>query len=197
MTVSPVPTRPGRPYPLGATWDGTGVNFALFSEHATAVDLCLFDAAEPAREARRIPVTERTDQIWHVYLPDARPGVLYAYRVDGPYAPSEGHRFNSAKVLLDPYAKAIAGQVTWNDALLGYEAQATEDSGAADTRDSAPFVPKCVVVETAFSWGDDRLLRTPWHETVIYEVHVKGFTARHPEIPPELRGTYALSLIHI
>src|SRR5262249_7585331 len=192
VTVSPVPTRPGRPYPLRAPSAGTGATFPLSSEHATALDLCVFDAAEPAREVRRIPVTERTDQIWHVYLPDARPGVLYAYRVDGPYAPSEGHRFNPAKVLLDPYAKAIAGQVTWNDALLGYEAQVTEDSGAADTRDSAPFVPKCVVVEAAFSWGDDRLLRTPWHETVIYEVHVKAFTARLPGIPPELGGPSAV-----
>jgi glycogen operon protein len=186
VAASPIQTRPGRPYPLGATWDGTGVNFALFSEHATAVDLCLFDAKDPARETRRIPVTERTDQIWHVYLPEARPGQLYGYRVFGRYAPAEGHRFNPAKVLLDPYAKAIAGKVKWSDALFGFRADA-----GPDTRDSAPFVPKCVVVETAFSWGDDKLLRTPWHETVIYEVHVKGFTARHPQIAPELRGTYA------
>ena len=191
MTVSPVQTRPGRPYPLGATWDGTGVNFALFSEHATAVSLCLFEATDPSRETHRIPVTERTDQIWHLYLPEARPGLLYGYRVDGPYLPGAGHRFNPAKVLLDPYAKAIAGQLIWNDALLGYRADDADDSGAPDPRDSASFVPKCVVVETAFSWGDDRLLRTPWHETVIYEVHVKGFTARHPQIPPALRGTYA------
>ncbi|HEX6775410.1 MAG TPA: glycogen debranching enzyme GlgX, partial [Methylomirabilota bacterium] len=186
MAASPIQTRPGRPYPLGATWDGTGVNFALFSEHATAVDLCLFDAKDPSRETRRIAVTERTDQIWHVYLPEARPGLLYGYRVFGRYAPAEGHRFNPAKVLLDPYAKAIAGKVKWSDALFGFR----PDAGP-DTRDSAPFVPKCVVVETAFSWGNDKLLRTPWHETVIYEVHVKGFTARHPQIAPELRGTYA------
>jgi len=186
VAASPIQTRPGRPYPLGATWDGTGVNFALFSEHATAVDLCLFDAKDPSRETRRIAVTERTDQIWHVYLPEARPGLLYGYRVFGRYAPAEGHRFNPAKVLLDPYAKAIAGKVKWSDALFGFR----PDAGP-DTRDSAPFVPKCVVVETAFSWGDDKLLRTPWHETVIYEVHVKGFTARHPQIAPELRGTYA------
>ena len=191
MAASPVQTRPGRPYPLGATWDGTGVNFALFSEHAIAVDLCLFDAADPSREVRRIAVTERTDQIWHVYLPEARPGLLYGYRVHGPYAPAEGHRFNPAKVLLDPYAKAIAGKVKWSDALFGDRPGGSDDGAGPDSRDSAPFMPKCVVVESAFSWGDDRLLRTPWHKTVIYEVHVKGFTARHPQIPPELRGTYA------
>jgi len=191
MAASPFQTRPGRPYPLGATWDGTGVNFALFSEHATAVDLCLFDAADPSREVRRIAVTERTDQIWHVYLPEARPGLLYGYRVDGRYTPAEGHRFNPAKILLDPYAKAITGKLKWSDALFGFRPGESDDSSGPDSRDSAPFMPKCVVVESAFSWGDDRLLRTPWHETVIYEVHVKGFTARHPQIPPELRGTYA------
>jgi isoamylase len=191
MATAPFRTRPGRPYPLGAAWDGAGVNFALFSEHATAVELCLFDPAEPAREIRRIAVTERTDQIWHVYLPEARPGLLYGYRVHGPYAPAAGHRFNPAKVLLDPYAKAIAGGVTWDESLFGYRPGLPEESATADSRDSAPFVPKCVVVETAFSWGEDRLLRTPWHKTVIYEVHVKGFTARHPQVPPELRGTYA------
>jgi glycogen operon protein len=188
---APFRTLPGRPYPLGATWDGSGVNFALFSEHATAVDLCLFDAANPARESRRIAVTERSDQIWHVYLPEARPGLLYGYRVHGPYAPSQGHRFNPAKVLLDPYAKAVAGSVSWDDALFGYRPGEAETSETPDLRDSAAFVPKCVVVESAFSWGDDRLLRTPWHKTIIYEVHVKGFTARHPQVPPELRGTYA------
>jgi len=191
MATAPFRTRPGRPYPPGATWDGAGVNFALFSEHATAVDLCLFDPAVPEREIRRIAVTEHTDQIWHVYLPEARPGLLYGYRVHGPYAPGDGHRFNPDKVLLDPYAKAIAGSVTWDGALFGYRPGETEEGATPDRRDSAPFVPKCVVVETAFSWGDDRLLRTPWHKTVIYEVHVKGFTARHPQVPPELRGTYA------
>jgi len=191
MATAPFRTRPGRPYPPGATWDGAGVNFALFSEHATAVDLCLFDPAVPEREIRRIAVTEHTDQIWHVYLPEARPGLLYGYRVHGPYAPADGHRFNPDKVLLDPYAKAIAGSVTWDGALFGYRPGEAEESATPDRRDSAPFVPKCVVVETAFSWGDDRLLRTPWHKTVIYEIHVKGFTVRHPQVPPELRGTYA------
>jgi isoamylase len=191
MAAAPFRTRPGRPYPLGATWDGSGVNFALFSEHATAVELCLFDAADPARETRRIAVIERSDQIWHVYLPEARPGLLYGYRVHGPYAPADGHRFNAAKVLLDPYAIAIAGSVTWNGALFGYRPGEAEEGVVPDERDSAAYVPKCVVAETAFSWGDDKLLRTPWHKTVIYEVHVKGFTARHPQVPPELRGTYA------
>jgi len=191
MAAAPFRTRPGRPYPLGATWDGSGVNFALFSEHATAVELCLFDAADPARETRRIAVTERSDQIWHVYLPEARPGLLYGYRVHGPYAPADGHRFNAAKVLLDPYAIAIAGSVTWNEALFGYCPGEAEEGVVPDERDSAAYIPKCVVAETAFSWGDDKLLRTPWHKTVIYEVHVKGFTARHPQVPPELRGTYA------
>ena len=191
MAAAPFRTRPGRPYPLGATWDGSGVNFALFSEHATAAELCLFDAADPAREVRRIAVTERSDQIWHVYLPEARPGLLYGYRVHGPYAPAFGHRFNPAKVLLDPYAKAVAGSVSWDDALFGHRPGEAETSAAPDPRDSAAFVPKCVVVESAFSWGDDKLLRTPWHKTVIYEVQVKGFTARHPQVPPELRGTYA------
>jgi isoamylase len=191
VAAAPFRTRPGRPYPLGATWDGSGVNFALFSEHATAVELCLFDAANPAREVRRIAVTERSDQIWHVHLPEARPCLLYGYRVHGSYAPAEGHRFNPAKVLLDPYAKAVAGSVNWDDALFGYRPGEAETSTVPDERDSAAFVPKGVVVESAFSWGDDRLLRTPWHKTVIYEVHVKGFTARHPQVPPELRGTYA------
>ncbi|HEX9419597.1 MAG TPA: glycogen debranching protein GlgX, partial [Methylomirabilota bacterium] len=191
MAAAPFRTRPGRPYPLGATWDGSGVNFALFSEHATAVELCLFDAADPARETRRIAVIERSDQIWHVYLPEARPGLLYGYRVHGPYAPAEGHRFNPAKVLLDPYAKAVAGHLRWDDSLFGYRPGEAEASVTPDPRDSAAFVPKGVVAETAFSWGDDRRLHTPWHKTVIYEVHVKGFTARHPQVPPELRGTYA------
>jgi len=184
-------TRPGRPYPLGASWDGAGVNFALFSEHASAVDLCLFHPEDAGREIARVPVTERTDQIWHVYLPEARPGLLYGYRVHGPYAPAEGHRFNPAKVVLDPYARAIAGRLRWHDAMCGYRPGEADTSREPDPRDSAAYVPKCVIVESAFSWGGDCLLRTPWHQTVIYEVHVKGFTARHPDIPRPLRGTYA------
>jgi isoamylase len=186
-----VRTRPGQPYPLGAAWDGSGVNFALFSEHATAVDLCLFDGPEGSVEAARIRMTEQTDQVWHVYLPEARPGQRYGYRVHGPYAPAEGHRFNPAKLLLDPYARATDGTIRWSDALFGYEVGHPEEDLAPDERDSADGIPKCVVIDPAFTWGDDRPPRTPWGETVIYEMHVKGFTARHPDVPKELRGTYA------
>jgi isoamylase len=184
-------TRPGRPYPRGATWTGDGVNFALFSEHATAVDLCLFDAQDPRHEVHRIPVRERTDQIWHVFVPDARPGLCYGYRVHGPYEPAEGHRFNAARVLLDPYAKAIAGTIIRSGAMFDYRLDAPGADLQPDDRDNAFHVPKSVVVDPAFDWGDDRPPLTPWHKTVIYELHVKGFTTLHPDIPPELRGTYA------
>lgn len=182
---------PGRPYPLGATWDGAGVNFALFSENATGVELCLFNEAERTREEARIPVTEETDQVWHIYLPEARPGQLYGYRVHGPYAPSEGHRFNPHKLLIDPYAKAIAGTVQWSDALFGYTVGHSDADLSFDERESARGLPKCVVVDPAFSWGNDTLPRIPWHQTIIYELHVKGFTMRHPAVPKELQGTYA------
>ncbi len=184
-------TRPGTAAPLGATWDGAGVNFSLFSEHATGVELCLFDPDDPRREIARVPVRERTDQLWHVYLPDARPGALYGWRVDGPYEPEAGHRFNPAKVLLDPYAKAISGAVRWSDAMFGYRLGDPDEDLAPDDRDNAADIPKSVVVDPAFTWGGDQLLKTPWHRTVIYEVHVKGFTARHPGVPREQRGTYA------
>jgi glycogen operon protein len=167
------------------------VNFALFSEHATGVTLCLFDPADPAREARRVPLQERTDQVWHAYLPEARPGLLYGYRVEGPYEPRDGHRFNPAKVLLDPYARALAGPLRWDDALFGYRAGDGAGDLGPDDRDSAALVPKGVVVDPAFSWDGDRQPRTPWNRTVIYEAHVKGLTALHPEVPDELRGTYA------
>jgi glycogen operon protein len=182
---------PGQPYPLGATWDGAGVNFALFSEHATAVELCLFDAEDTTQEARRIQLVERTDLVWHAYLPEARPGQLYGYRVHGPYEPQAGHRFNPHKLLIDPYAKAVASAVRWNDAVFGYTLGHPAADLSFDERDSAPFVPKCVVVDPAFSWGDDVRPRTPWHKTLIYEMHVRGFTKLHPEVPEELRGTYA------
>jgi isoamylase len=178
----------GGPYPLGATWDGMGVNFALFSEHATGVELCLFDREDPTRE-RRVPVRERINQVWHCYLPDVRPGQLYGYRVHGPYEPRRGHRFNPAKLLLDPYARAVAGAVAWDDALFGYRIGGNEDLDRDET-DSAPYAPKCVVVDNTFAWGDDRPPRTPWSRTVIYEAHVKGMTALHPDVPPHLRGTY-------
>ncbi|HWP45851.1 MAG TPA: glycogen debranching protein GlgX [Candidatus Limnocylindrales bacterium] len=182
---------PGNPYPLGATWDGAGVNFALFSENATGVELCLFDTQDAKQEVARIPMKEQTDQVWHVYLPEARPGQLYGYRVYGPYEPKQGHRFNPSKLLLDPYAKAIAGTIQWSDALFGYTIGHPDADLSKDERDSAGGVPKCVVIDPAFSWGHDVPLRIPWHKTVIYEMHVKGFTARHPDVPEELRGTYA------
>jgi glycogen operon protein len=181
---------PGRPYPLGAVWDGHGTNFALFSEHAVAVDLCLFDAPGDAKASATIRLGERTNCVWHAYLPDVRPPQLYGYRVHGPYAPREGHRFNPAKLLVDPYARAISGAVVWSDAVYGYTVGAPEQDLVCDPWDSAAFVPKCVVVDESFPWGDDRRLRTPWNRTVIYECHVKGMTARHPALPEPLRGTY-------
>jgi glycogen operon protein len=182
---------PGHSYPLGSTWDGAGVNFALFSEHATSVELCLFDGADGNQEMARIPLIEQTDQVWHVYLPEVRPGQCYGYRVHGPYEPSEGHRFNPAKLLLDPYTKAIAGSIRWSDELFGYRIGHPEADLSRDDRDSAPYLPKCVVIDPAFSWGNDMPPRIPWHKTLIYELHVKGFTAHHPGVPQELRGTYA------
>ena len=181
---------PGKPYPLGATWDGMGVNFSLFSEHAANVELCLFDCADAPGESARIALPERTDFVWHGYLPDVTPGQLYGYRVSGPYDPSSGHRFNPAKVVLDPYAKRIGRTLRWHDAVDGCSGDDPEGDLTADRRDSAPFAPLATVLDPAFTWGGDRQLRIPWHETVIYEVHVKGFTARHPDVPPHLRGTY-------
>ncbi|MDH3457620.1 MAG: glycogen debranching protein GlgX [Gemmatimonadota bacterium] len=181
---------PGTAYSLGATWDGEGVNFALFSEHATAIELCLFDPLDATRETERVTLRERTNMVWHAYLPDVRPGLLYGFRVHGPYAPHEGHRFNANKLLIDPYAKAVAGDVRWDDALVGHVVGAADEDLSFDTRDSAPFVPKCVVIDPAFTWGDDQPPRTPWNRTVIYECHVKGMTAKHPGVPEHLRGTY-------
>ncbi|MEW5801672.1 MAG: glycogen debranching protein GlgX [bacterium] len=183
----------GHPYPLGATWDGSGVNFALFSENATAVELCIFDGPEGEREKHeiRIMMPEQTDQVWHAYLPEARPGMLYGYRVYGPYAPQEGHRFNPAKLLRDPYARAVTGTIRWNDALFGYTVGHQAGDLSRDDRDSAPFQPKCVVVDQAFSWGNDAPPNIPWYKTIIYEVHVKGFTRLNQKVPEELRGTYA------
>ena len=181
---------PGRSYPRGATWDGEGVNFALFSEHAEGVELCVFDPTG-RRELQRIAVTERTDEIWHCYLPEARPGMLYGYRVRGPYRPEEGHRFNSHKLLLDPYARDIAGTLRWSDALFGYTIGNKRADLSLDRRDSASGMPKCKVIDRAFTWGDDRRPDVPWHDMVIYELHVRGFTMHHPGVPPPLRGTYA------
>ena len=181
---------PGDPYPLGATWNGEGVNFALFSAHADKVELCLFDSPG-RRELQRIELPAQTDQVWHCYLPEARPGQLYGYRVYGPYAPERGHRFNPNKLLLDPYAKAVEGPLRWSDALFGYKLGSKREDLSFDRRNSAAGMPKCKVIEPAFTWGDDRPPRIPWHETVIYELHVKGFTVQHPQVPPRLRGTYA------
>jgi glycogen operon protein len=181
---------PGEPYPLGATWDGAGVNFALFSEHATRVELCLFDSPMAAKESRRIDLVERTDQVWHVYLPDVLPGQLYGYRVHGPFDPAAGHRFNPNKLVYDPYAKAVGRMTGWSDELFGYRIGDPDADLSFDERDSASFAPLAMVVDTAFSWGDDRAPRTPWHKTLIYEAHVKGMTIRHPEVAPHLRGTY-------
>ena len=182
---------PGRAYPLGATWDGQGVNFALFSENATAVDLCLFEHPKARQENHRIRLPERTDQIWHGYLPEIRPGQYYGYRVHGPYDPQAGHRFNPAKCLLDPYAQAVSGTIEWSDAMFGYRIGDPQADLSLDDRDNARYVPKGVVIDPAFTWGGDQLLRTPWDRTIIYEMHVKGFTARHPDVPKHERGTYA------
>ncbi|HVM25381.1 MAG TPA: alpha-amylase family glycosyl hydrolase, partial [Candidatus Limnocylindrales bacterium] len=178
----------GNPYPLGATWDGSGVNFAIFSENAESVELCLFDAGG---DEQRVPLTEQTDLVWHCYLPDVRPGQRYGYRVHGPYEPRAGHRFNANKLLIDPYAKRVDGAIDWDDSLFGYRIGAKGEDLEPDQRDSAPFVPKSVVVNHAFVWGGDEPPRTPLDRTLIYEVHVKGFTQLHPDVPEDLRGTYA------
>ena len=182
---------PGNPYPLGATWDGNGVNFALYADNATSVELCLFSTSEDEVESFKIRLIERTHHVWHAYFPDLRPGQLYGYRVHGNYDPQNGHRFNPAKLLIDPYAKAIAGTIYWNDALFGYEVGNPEEDLSFSETDSAAFIPKCVVVDQGFDWGDDRAPRIPYHQSIIYETHVKGFTQLHPEIPEEIRGTYA------
>jgi isoamylase len=178
----------GQPAPLGATYDGEGVNFSIFSEVAERVVLCLFD--EDGNETDAIDLPEVTALCWHGYVPGIGPGQRYGYRVHGPWDPDRGLRCNPAKLLLDPYAKAIDGAVTWDAAVCPYPLD-DPDGSAADTRDSAPFVPRSVVVDPRFAWGDDRRPHTSWHKTVIYETHVKGLTARHPSVPPELRGTYA------
>src|SRR5213592_2856231 len=189
--MTPIKTWLGYPYPLGATWLGNGVNFALFSEHATSVDLCLFDSIEAPEENVRIPVTEHTDQVWHIFLPEARPGQIYGYRVSGPYEPEIGMRFNSSKLLLDPYAKAIAGRVEWGDEMYGYVVGGEKEDLTRDFRDDAWGMPKAVVIDNAFNWDGDRKLGRPLAESIIYELHVKGFTKLCPGVPPELRGTYA------
>jgi len=179
----------GLPFPLGATWDGLGVNFALFSANATKVELCLFD--DDSHETVRIELPEYTNEVWHGYLADVRPGTLYGYRVHGPYDPANGHRFNHHKLVLDPYAKGIVGDLTWNPAHFGYVLDSPDADLSFDERDSAPFMPKCRVVDPAFTWTRDKKLLTPWERTVFYELHVKGFTQLNPAVPDALRGSYA------
>ena len=180
---------PGHEYPLGSTWDGSGTNFALFSAHAEKVELCLFDE-DGKEETARLPLPEQTHEIWHGYLPDVRPGQLYGYRVYGPYDPSRGHRFNHHKLLLDPYAKDFGGRIEWNDAHFGYVLGDEKEDLSFDTRDSAPYMPKGRVIDPAFTWGRQGSPRTNWDQSIIYELHPRGFTMRHPDVPGDERGTF-------
>jgi glycogen operon protein len=182
---------PGSPYPLGATWDGHGINFALYADNATDVELCLFDTIKDEAESIKIKLVERTHHVWHAYFPDLRPGQLYGYRVHGPYDPENGHRFNPTKLLIDPYTKAIAGTIDWSNSLFGYEVGSPDEDLSLNVTDSSPFIPKCVVVDSDFNWENDRAPKIPYHQTIIYETHVKGFTKLHPDIPEEIKGTYA------
>ncbi len=182
---------PGKPYPLGATWDGEGVNFALFAENATGVDLCLFETRESIVESVKIRIKEVSHRVWHVYVPGLKPGQLYGYRVYGPYDPQNGHRFNPNKLLIDPYAKSIAGTIQWHDALFGYELGHEDQDLSFSEVDSAPYIPKSAVIDPNFDWEDDKPPAIPYHKTIIYEMHVKGFTQMHPEIPENIRGKYA------
>ena len=184
-------TYPGYPYPLGATWDSEGVNFALFAENASAIDLCLFHSGADEQEFERIPMIERTHHVWHIYIPEIRAGQLYGFRVQGPFDPYKGHRFNSNKLLIDPYAKAISGTIKWHDSLFGYIVGHHAEDLTYSELDSAPYIPKSVVVDQIFDWEGDRALNIPFYKTIIYEAHVKGLTQLHPGVPEEIRGTYA------
>lgn len=188
LTSKPI-VWPGKPYPLGATWDGEGVNFSLFSEHAEKVELSIFDPSG-RQELFTVPLPEQTDQVWHGYLPEARPGLLYGYRVYGPYDPAHGFRFNHHKLLLDPYAKQIQGTIHWSDAQFGYRMGHKQEDLSFDRRDSAAGMPKSKVIDPAFTWGADRPPCIPWHESIIYELNVRGFTKLHAQVPSNLRGTY-------
>jgi len=178
----------GKEYPLGANWDGKGVNFALFSEHAISVELCLFNHLNDEQESERITMIERTHHIWHCYIDNLKPGQLYGYRVHGPYEPTNGLRFNPNKLLIDPYAKAIAGPMKWDEAVYGHY---FSDENSFNEKNSAAFIPKSVVINPYFEWEQDKRPYIPYHQTVIYELHIKGFTKLHPEIPENIRGTYA------
>ncbi len=182
---------PGKPYPLGASWDGSGVNFAIYSERATKVELCLFDDPGSKTESEQLPLSEVSAHVWHGYVLGIQPGLLYGYRVHGPYEPQNGLRFNPAKLLIDPYARALCGKVDWEAPVFGYQLGHGDADLSKDDKDSAWGMPRCVVVDPSFDWEGDRPLRIPWHKSIIYEVHVKGFTALHPDVPPEQRGKYA------
>lgn len=182
---------PGKPYPLGASWDGSGVNFAIYSELATKAELCLFADPGSKVESERLPLSEVSAHVWHGYVPGIQPGQLYGYRVHGPYEPHNGLRFNPAKLLIDPYAGALCGKVNWEAPAFGHQPGHEDADLSMDDKDSVWGMPKCVVVDTSFDWEDDQPLRIPWHKSIIYEVHVKGFTALHPDVPSEQRGKYA------
>jgi isoamylase len=185
-----VPVREGHPFPLGATWDGLGVNFAVFSAHATRVEVCLFDR-DGNTEIERIELPEYTDEVWHGYVPDAHPGTVYGFRVHGPYEPDAGHRFNPNKLLIDPYAKELVGTLKWDDAVFGYTIGSPDKDLSFDERDSAPFVPKSRVIDPAFTWGNERRPQVPWDQTIIYEMHLKGFTQLNKRVPEEFRGKFS------
>ncbi len=182
---------PGKPYPLGATWDSEGTNFAIYSETASGVDLCLFDNADDETETLRIRMSQQTDFVWHVYLPEVQPGQAYGYRVNGPFDPENGLRFNPHKLLLDPYAKAISGDIAWSDAMFAYPVGEEDGDLKQDLTDDAGGMPKSIVIDPSFEWGKDRRPEVALSDSIIYEVHVKGFTATHPDVNPKIRGTYA------
>jgi len=180
---------PGRAFPLGATFDGKGTNFSIYSEHAEEVELCLFESLDSKTEFVKIKLKEREHHIWHIYIADLKPGQLYGYRVSGPYEPYEGKRFNPNKLLLDPYAKAISGTIDWHDSVFSYKMG--EDDLSLNGTDSAPYVPRSVVIDSHFDWENVPAPEIPYDQSVIYEVHVKEFTKLHPDVPENLRGTYA------
>ena len=177
---------PGKPYPLGAHWNGEGVNFALYADNATGVTLCLFNNINDESESQQIKLVERTHHVWHVYVEGLEPGQLYGYRVHGPYDPIQGHRFNPSKLLIDPYAKSIAGTIDWSDALFGYEIGHPDEDLSYSEIDSAPYIPKCVVVDNDFDWAGDKPPMIPYHQSIIYETHVKGFTKLHQTFQKKL-----------
>jgi glycogen operon protein len=179
---------PGRPWPMGASWDGTGVNFCVFSEYATAIELCVY-SDDGTRELGRAPLPAQSGEVWHGRLPGAAPGLVYGFRAYGPWRPERGHRFNPNKLLLDPYAKAHVGALHWDPSLFGYTLE-SEDDLTFDERDSAPFMPKCQVVDQTFNWTHPTRIRVPWDRTIVYETHVRGYTKRHPGVPEAMRGTF-------